>query len=145
MYLYRHTHSLIPTSQSGFRLGHSCETSLLKLYNDLILAFDQNKFSVLVCLDQSSAFDTVDHSLLLLVLKNVFNINGSSFPCHGLNHIYLIDLSMSLLIILHLFRQLLLMVYHKVLYLALYCLFLMFLSSQILFLLIISTHYSMQM
>ena len=78
IYLYLHTHSLIPSSQSGFRLAHSCETSLLKLYNDLILAFDQNKFSVLVCLDYSSAFDTVDHSLLLLVLKNVFNINGSS-------------------------------------------------------------------
>ena len=29
-------------------------------------------------MDYSSAFDTVDHSLLLLVLKNVFNINGSS-------------------------------------------------------------------
>ena len=66
-------------------------------------------------------------------------------PCHGLNHIYLIDLSMSLLIILHLLRQLLLMVYHKVLYLVLYCLFFMFLSSQKLFLLTILTHYPMQM
>ena len=77
IYFYLHTHSLIPSSQSGFRLAHSCETSLLKLYTDLILAFDNNKFSVLVCLDYSSAFDTVDHSLLLLVLKNVFNINDS--------------------------------------------------------------------
>ena len=81
IYFYLHTHSLIYSSQSGFRLAYSCETSLLKLYNHLILAFDQNKFSVLVCLDYSFAFDAVDHSLLLLVLKNVFNINGSSLSC----------------------------------------------------------------
>ena len=78
-----------------------------------------------------------------LVFKNVLILMVP--PCLGLNHIYLIDLSMSLLIILHLFHQLLLMVYHKVLYLVLYLLFFMFLNSQILFLLIILTHYPMQM
>lgn len=77
LYHFLNTNSLLPSTQSGFRLSHSCETSLLKLYNDLIFAFDHNESSVLVCLDYSSAFDTVDHNLLLHVLENNFYIKNS--------------------------------------------------------------------
>ena len=48
---YLNNFSLLPSSQSGFRVGHSTETALLKLHNDIILSFDSNISTILVCLD----------------------------------------------------------------------------------------------
>ena len=73
---YLNNFFLLPSSQSEFRVGHSTETVLLKLYNDIILFSDSN-MSIFPCLDFSYAFDTVDHSLLLNVLEISFGITGS--------------------------------------------------------------------
>lgn len=57
-------YNILPPFQSGFRSGHSCETALLKISDDILSASDNGLATVLVLLDFTKAFDTVDHNLL---------------------------------------------------------------------------------
>ena len=68
-------YNLFSGFQSAYRPGHSTETALLKVVNDLLLAIDE--LSVLVLLDLSAAFDTIDHDILLHHLQHVFGIQGT--------------------------------------------------------------------
>ena len=56
---------------------HSTETALLKIVNDILNNMDKGKMSAIILLDLSSAFDTINHGLLLARLKNRFGIDGS--------------------------------------------------------------------
>ena len=57
--------SLFASVQSAYRPGHSTETALLKVVNDLLSSADNGDAVILALLDQSAAFDTVDHPILL--------------------------------------------------------------------------------
>ena len=70
--------SLDSHSQYGYKKSHSCETLLLKLIDDILVGVD-NKFGVVVMIvDLSAAFDTVDHALLLNMLQFKYHITGSA-------------------------------------------------------------------
>ena len=64
--------------QSAYKAGHSTETALVRVHNDICTAMDQNQVTILVLLDLSAAFDTVDHSILLRRLSDVVGIKGKA-------------------------------------------------------------------
>ena len=51
--------------QSAYKPHHSTETALMRVQNDILMSLDNKRGVVLIMLDLSAAFDTVDHSLLL--------------------------------------------------------------------------------
>ena len=63
-------------SQHGYKKFHSTETLMLSVMNDILVGFDSKSATVLVLIDLSAAFDTVDHCKLLSILKNDFGIRG---------------------------------------------------------------------
>ena len=63
-------------SRSAYRAHHSIETTLLNVHSDLLPAMNCGKITLLVLLDLSAAFDTVDHSILQSRMNNYFGIGG---------------------------------------------------------------------
>ena len=57
--------NVVPRYQSAHRKLHSTETALCKIYDDLVSNTCHGKASILVLLDLSAAFETMDHQLFL--------------------------------------------------------------------------------
>ena len=85
---YLNSHNLCNTCQSAYRPCHSTKTPLLKVVDDLFLSLDKGKISVLALLDFSSAFDTIDHPILVHRLHTGFGFTDS---VHQWSSSYLID------------------------------------------------------
>ena len=73
---------LYPPMQSAYRKCHSTETALLTVQNDIFMNMNRQHATLLVLLDLSAAFDTVDHNILLDRLHNSFGIKDTA---HTLN------------------------------------------------------------
>ena len=70
-------HHLYPSLQSAYRKNHVTETALLKVTNDILMEMNSQHAVLLVLLDLSTAFDTVDHGVLLRRLQTSFGISGA--------------------------------------------------------------------
>ena len=63
-------------NQSGYKTNHGCETLLITINNDILKAFDIGRCTILLLLDLSAAFDTVDHDRLLEILFHEIGLRG---------------------------------------------------------------------
>ena len=63
--------------QFAYKKNHSTETLLIKIVNDLLIATDEKSATVVMLLDLSAAFDTVDHNLLLNILEREIGLRGT--------------------------------------------------------------------
>ncbi len=57
--------------QSVVRPSHNTETALIRVTNDLLISSDRSCISLLVLLDLSAVFDTIDHNILLNRLRKL--------------------------------------------------------------------------
>ena len=69
---------LFPVLQSPYRKGHSTEKPLLRVVNDILSNMKKQHMSILVLLDLTVAFDTVDHAILLGRLETLFGIKDTT-------------------------------------------------------------------
>ena len=76
---YLQQNDLVAEKQSAYRKFHSTETALLRVYNDLLQAVDHHQDAVLILLDFSAAFDTIDHQMLLQRLRHRYGISGTAY------------------------------------------------------------------
>ena len=65
------TQNLYSINQSGFRKGHSTNTLLLKLRDDIRMAMNRSEVALSILIDYSKAFDSIDNRILLEKLQNM--------------------------------------------------------------------------
>ena len=81
VYSYLNSHNLYNTRQSAYLPGHSTETALLIVVNDLFLSPNKGNISVLALLEFSSAFDTIDHNIRVHRLMNA-HVSNIARTCY---------------------------------------------------------------
>ncbi len=72
----------LPDMVSAYREGHSTESALLKVQADILHNMEQQKVTILVLIDLSAAFDTIDHNILFSRLESKFGITGTALTWH---------------------------------------------------------------
>ena len=73
---YLNVNHLLPDCQSAYRALFSTESALLKVTSDISMAADRGELTLLMMLDLSAAFDTVDHEILLTRLNQSFGLSN---------------------------------------------------------------------
>ena len=75
---YLETNKLNEALQSAYKPFHNCETALVRVHNGILVAIDKRHCVMLLLLDLSAAFDTVDRDILLTRLHSKYSIPGIS-------------------------------------------------------------------
>lgn len=71
-------HNLHDTLQSAYRVKHSTETALLKIKCDIDEALERGEGTLILLLDLSAAFDTLDHRIILERLSQCVGVTGDA-------------------------------------------------------------------
>ena len=88
---YLNEHDLFPLLQSAYRRHHSTKTALLKVKNDILMNMENQKVTLLVLLDLSAEFDTVDPRMLSSLI-----LEFQALHLSGLNRTFLTEPSASI-------------------------------------------------
>ena len=86
-------------NQAAYKGGHSAETALLSIKSEIRLSLSKGEALPIVLLDQSVAFDTIDHSTLVSCLQTWFGNIGTVlrwFWSYLPNHFQCIKISLTL-------------------------------------------------
>ena len=67
--------------QSVYKPFHSTESALLHVQKDILSALDKKSVFFLALIDLSTAFDTVDHDILLSFHKDTIGMGGPPLDC----------------------------------------------------------------
>ena len=70
--------SMFNPLQLAYRDKHCTETALIKVQNDILSALVAGTSAILLKLDLSAAFNTIDHNILPSWLCNVYGIIGNA-------------------------------------------------------------------
>ena len=63
-------------SAFGYKTWHNTETMMVGLFDDALRGFDENQATIVIFLDLSAAFDTIDPNKLLQILHDELGIGG---------------------------------------------------------------------
>jgi len=74
---YLSVNKLLPDRQSAYRAFRSTKTAIAGLLSDILSALDTGDIAALALLDLSTAFDAVDHTILLQRLQASFGLKGT--------------------------------------------------------------------
>ncbi len=78
---YLNASNLFASTQSAYRQGHSIETALTRVYNDILINLDEKGGeTILILLDLTAAFDTIDHELFIKRLQSRYGVGGTAMP-----------------------------------------------------------------
>ena len=70
------THALHTPEEFGYKQNHNTETMMLGLTDEVLRGFDENQATIVIFLDLSAAFDTIDPDKLLQIMEEELGITG---------------------------------------------------------------------
>ena len=76
LHSYLNQKNMFPKFQSAYRQKHTTDTALTRVQNDIVKLTAKKQHVMLLLLDLSAAFDTIDKEIICLRLRTYFGISN---------------------------------------------------------------------